>query len=327
MNESKNDTLRGGNDKLRVGVSGCLLGQQVRWDGGHKRDRFLTEALAPWFEWVDVCPEMGIGLGSPRETLRLSGNVENPRLIAGKSDADWTEPMREFARAKVDELAALDLCGFILKSDSPSCGMERVRVWSAKGMPRRDGVGLFARALLDRFPLLPIEEEGRLHDPGLRESFVDRVFALGRWRAFLREPATARRLIDFHRVHKYQLMAHSPSACTALGRVVATAGARPIGEVVEPYAGGLMAALATKATVKRHVNVLQHLAGYFKDRLDARGKQELVHAFEDYRRRLVPLSVPIALVRHHVRALDVEYLADQVYLAPSPKELALRNYT
>lgn len=313
--------------KPRIGVSSCLLGASVRWDGGHKRDRFLTEALAPFVEWVDVCPEVAIGLGTPRETVHLLGRAEDPRLVGTKTASDHTEAMTSFTRAKLDELAGLELAGYVLKSDSPSCGMERVRVYNHKGMAERRGRGLFARALLERFPLLPVEEEGRLNDDVLRESFVDRVFAYQRFLDFRRGPLTARALIDFHRVHKYQLMAHSPRHYSELGRLVALAGTSDRSELVLRYGRLFMEALGEHATRKRHFNVLQHLAGYFKDRLDADGKRELGQAYDDYKNRVVPLVVPIALVRHHVRALGVEYLRDQTYLAPSPKELAVRNYT
>jgi uncharacterized protein YbgA (DUF1722 family)/uncharacterized protein YbbK (DUF523 family) len=313
--------------KPRIGVSSCLLGATVRWDGGHKRDRFLTDVLATWVEWVDVCPEVGIGLGTPRETVHLLGRAEAPRLVGTKTGADHSDAMERFSRAKVDELAALDLAGYVLKSDSPSCGMERVRVYDQKGMAQRRGVGAFARVLLERFPLLPIEEEGRLNDSVLRESFLDRVFAYQRLLELRRGTLAPRAIVDFHRVHKYQLMAHSPKHYSELGRMVALAGASDRRELVERYSRLFMEALGEHATPKRHFNVLQHLAGYFKDELDADGKRELAQAFDDYRKRVVPLVVPITLVRHHVRALDVGYLRDQTYLAPSPKELTLRNYT
>jgi uncharacterized protein YbgA (DUF1722 family)/uncharacterized protein YbbK (DUF523 family) len=313
-------------EKPRIGVSACLLGQAVRWDGGHKRDRFLNDALAPWVEWVAVCPEIEIGLGAPRETIRLVGNALRPRLVGGASGADHTDAMRAYAEAKLAELERLDLCGYVLKSDSPTCGMERVRVYDRRGMARREGVGAFARVLLERMPELPVEEEGRLNDAGLREAFLERVFARKRWRDFLRGGLSPRRLVDFHRVHKYLLMAHSPRHYSALGRIVADAGRTERAELERRYGTMLTQALRERATVPRHVNVLQHLAGYFKDRLDSAGRQELAGVFADYARRLVPLVVPVTLVRHHARALDVAYLQDQVYLAPGPKELMLRNY-
>lgn len=313
--------------KPRIGVSSCLLGSAVRWDGGHKRDRFLTDVLAGLVEWVDVCPEVAIGLGTPRETVHLLGRPEGPRLVGTKTGADHTQAMEDFARAKVEELAGLELAGYVLKSDSPSCGMERVRVYNHKGAAERRGVGAYARVLLERFPLLPIEEEGRLNDDVLRESFLDRVFAYQRFLDFRRAPPSARAIIAFHRVHKYQLLAHSPKLYSELGRLVALAGTTDRRELVEQYGRLFMRALGEHATRKRQFNVLQHLAGYFKEELDAEAKRELQQAFDDYRNRLVPLVVPVALVRTHVRALGVEYLKDQTYLAPSPKELTLRNYT
>ncbi len=314
-------------DKPKIGVSSCLVGRLVRFDGGHKRDRFLTDRLASFVEFVEVCPEMEIGMGAPRESINLRGRVEAPHLIGAKSGEDYAPKMREFAAAKLDALAALDLCGYVLKSDSPSCGMERVRLYDRNHVPTRTGVGVFARALMARFPHLPIEEEGRLNDAVLRESFLERVFAFKRWRDCLHDELTPRRMVDFHRVHKYLLMAHSPKHYSELGRLVALAGVTPRDELAARYGALFFEALREKASVKRHVNVLQHLAGYFKERLDAAAKRELAQTFEDYRARLVPLVVPITLVHHHVRALDVEYLKDQVYLAPGPKELMLRNHT
>ena len=311
---------------IRIGVSACLLGQTVRWDGGHKRDRFVTDQLARWVEFVSVCPEVESGLPTPRPTLRLAGEVDDPRLIFGQSGDDHTEPMKRWAQARVKAFAEADLCGFILKSDSPSCGMERVRVYNASNMPARKGTGLFARELMRAWPLLPVEEEGRLNDPKLRETFVERVFAYRRWRDFAAADFTPARLVDFHRVHKYLLLAHSPEHYASMGRLVAERKALGRAELRERYATEFMLAMARHATRGRHHNVLQHMAGYFKRDLDAESKAELHSTLEDYRLGLVPLVVPLTLLRHHVRARAVDYLADQVYLAPHPKELMLRNH-
>ena len=311
---------------LRIGVSACLLGNSVRWDGGHKRDRFVTDSLAAWVEFVSVCPEVESGLPTPRPTLRLSGTVEDPQLVFGDSGEDYTATMVAWARSKVRALAELDLCGYVLKSDSPSCGMERVRVWGKGGQAIRKGQGLFARMLIEHLPLLPVEEEGRLNDAKLRETFVERIFAYRRWRDFNAQPATPARLMEFHRVHKYLLLAHSPEAYAALGRLVA--GGKQLGraELRESYGTGFMKAMAKPATRGRHHNVLQHMAGYFKRDLDLASKEELHGTLGDYSAGLVPLIVPMTLIRHHVRALGVAYLADQLYLAPHPKELMLRNH-
>ncbi|GAO03819.1 DUF523 and DUF1722 domain-containing protein [Anaeromyxobacter sp. PSR-1] len=313
--------------KLRIGVSSCLLGQKVRYDGQHKRDDFLTEVLAPFVEWVPVCPELELGLGVPREPIRLVGRPAAPSLVAERSGLDHTEAMRRFAERRVAELAREDLSGYVTKKDSPSCGMERVRVHPAKGgPPRREGVGAFARVLMEAFPLLPVEEEGRLNDPALREGFVERVFAYARWKAAVGEGMTRGALVAFHTAHKLALLAHSPAAYRALGARVGGLRKGAIRADVEAYGAGLMAALKVPATRGRHVNVLQHAAGYLRDRLPAADRKELEESIADFGRGLVPRIVPLTLLRHHVRSQGLEYLAGQVYLDPDPKELMLRNH-
>jgi uncharacterized protein YbgA (DUF1722 family)/uncharacterized protein YbbK (DUF523 family) len=313
--------------RLRIGISACLLGQEVRYDGGHKRDAFLTDTLGRWVEWVPVCPEVEIGLGVPRESIRLEGSVEAPRLIAPRSGADLTERMRRWARARVAALERHDLVGYVLKKDSPSCGMERVRVHGGRGgMPARLGVGAFARVLMEHFPLLPVEEEGRLNDPRLRENFVERLFAYARWKGFVAAGVSRGGLVAFHTAHKLLLMAHAPAAYQRLGRLVAGARQRPLRTVVGEYGRGFMEALRVHATPGRHANVLEHMLGYLSDGLAPAERQELVELIADHRRGLVPLVVPLMLVRHHVRRLGIAYLAGQTYLDPHPKELMLRNH-
>ena len=312
---------------LRLGVSACLLGQEVRWDGGHKRDPFLNDTLGPFVEWISVCPEVEIGLGIPRETIHLVGDPSRPRLVAPKCGRDLTVEMGRYARAKVKELAALDLCGFVLKKDSPSCGMERVRIYereAARGVRR--GIGVFARALLERFPLLPVEEEGRLHDPTLRENFVTRVFAYRRWCDLAGSRWTVGDLVSFHTDHKLLVMAHSPTHYTALGRLVAAGKTTPRAELGRNYGTGLMVALARIATVRKNTNVLYHALGYFKRRLSEDEKREMVETVDSYHQGLVPLIVPITLLRHYVRKYQEPYLSRQVWLSPHPRELMLRNH-
>jgi uncharacterized protein YbgA (DUF1722 family)/uncharacterized protein YbbK (DUF523 family) len=319
---------RGIDGPIRIGVSACLLGAKVRYDGGHKHDAFLTDLLGPHVEWVAVCPEVEMGLGIPRPAVRLVRDGERIALRDPKSGADHTRAMHGYAARRVAELAKLELCGYVLKKDSPSCGLERVRVWPAEGkaMPDRHGRGLFASALCDALPLLPVEEEGRLHDPRLRESFVERVFALRRLRALFGARWSHGELVAFHTAHKLTLLAHEPRAYAALGRVVAEAGKLERRELRARYEREFMSALAHPATPARHANALQHAAGYFKRQLDAAGRAELAELIEQYRLGRLPLVVPITLIRHHVRALDVAYLAGQVYLDPHPRELMLRNH-
>ncbi len=311
---------------IRVGISSCLLGDEVRFDGGHKRDRYLTDTLGQFFEWVPVCPEVEMGLGTPRETLRLTGTPAAPRLVFGKSGGDQTEAMQAWARPRLDALARADLCGYILKSDSPSCGMERVRVYGSSGIPAKTGVGIYARALLDRFPLLPVEEEGRLHDLSLRENFVERVFCYRRWKDATAGRLTRGTLVEFHTLQKLLLLAHSPRHYTEMGRLVADAKRLSPAALEARYGALFMAALKVKATTKKHSNVLQHMLGYLKRDLNPRDKAELLSVMADYANGLVPLIVPLTLLKHHLQRMGVPYILDQVYLNPHPKELMLRNH-
>ena len=250
---------------IRVGISACLLGQEVRWDGGHKRDRFLTDVLAPYFEWVPVCPEVEIGMGTPRPPVRLvRGDGDEPRMLDPKGGRDWTRAMQGWARRRLRALAADDLCGYVLKSGSPSCGMERVKVYGPGGMPEKSGTGVFAAELLRRFGALPVEEEGRLHDAKLRENWIERVFAYRRLRSLFEGRASRGRLVAFHTAHKLQLLSHSEVHYRALGRLVAGAKQLPEAELRDRYQAAFMRALATPATRKRHVNVLQHALGHLR---------------------------------------------------------------
>lgn len=311
--------------RLRIGISSCLLGDEVRFDGGHKRDVFLTEVLAPFVEWVRVCPEVEIGLGIPRETLRLVKVAGDTRMITTRTGKDHTDTMRAYARRRTAELAESGLRGYVLKKDSPSCGMERVKVYSGSA-PTRSGVGTYAEVLKDRFPALPIEEEGRLMDGVLRENFIERIFAYDRLRALFDGKWTQKTLIAFHTAHKMALLAHSTSAYHALGRLVAGGAALSRDDLRRQYEEGFMATLARPATTKRHTNVLMHMAGHLKTCVDPASKRELAGCIDEYRRGLVPLVVPLTLLRHHVRVHGIEYLAGQTYLEPHPRELMLRNH-
>jgi uncharacterized protein YbgA (DUF1722 family)/uncharacterized protein YbbK (DUF523 family) len=312
--------------RLRIGISACLLGQEVRFDGGHKRDRFLTEVLGAVVEWVPVCPEVELGLGTPRETLRLVRSEKGVRMITTRTGIDHTDGMNAWADRRLDELAGEDLCGYVLKKDSPSCGMERVKVFGAAGMPERQGRGLFAAALLERFPCLPVEEEGRLSDPRLRENFIERTFAYRRLKDLFGGRWSIGALGRFHTAHKMSLLAHSTTAYQELGRLVARASKLPRHELRDRYERDFMAALSLMATTRRHTNVLMHMAGHLKKLLDADSRRELQETIDEYRRGLVPLVVPLTLIRHHVRQNAVDYLFGQVYLQPHPRELMLRNH-
>jgi len=312
-------------EPIRLGISSCLLGAKVRFDGGHKRDRYLTDVLGEWFDWVPVCPELDIGLGVPRPTIRLVQGDDGPRLVEPKSGDDLTEKMEIYSHEKVDALMAKDLDGYILKRASPSCGMERVKVFGKGGMPSKDGVGIFARVLLEKWPNLPVEEEGRLNDPVLRERFIEHVFCRHRWRTLIRRGISRRQLVGFHTAHKLVLRAHNEAGYRRLGRIVASAGSIPDGELFSSYEDEFHQVLQNRATRKRHTNVLYHALGYLKLVLDPFEKQEVVALIEDYRNELVPLVVPLTLLRHHVAKHDIAYLKGQLYLEPHPRELMLRN--
>jgi uncharacterized protein YbgA (DUF1722 family)/uncharacterized protein YbbK (DUF523 family) len=312
--------------KIRLGISSCLLGNAVRFDGGHKLDRFLTETLGRHVEYVPVCPEVECGMPVPREAMHLEGNQTSQRLVTIRTKVDKTGQMMSWAKRRVVELEKDDLMGFIFKSDSPSSGMERVKVYYEKGMAVRNGVGMFARQFMEHFPLLPAEEEGRLHDPSLRENFIERVFALARWREFLSENKSLGGLVTFHATHKLLILSHSTKHYQEMGRRVAAAKTVPMDKLLEAYEKLLLEALKLKATAKKHANVLMHMAGYFKRWLSSEEKAELQEIIETYRTGLVPLVVPITLINHYVRKYNEPYLKGQYYMNPHPVELQLRNH-
>ncbi|MCX8117588.1 MAG: DUF523 and DUF1722 domain-containing protein [Desulfobacterota bacterium] len=313
-------------EKIKLGISACLLGQNVRYDGGHKLDRFLRDTLGRYVEYVPVCPEVECGLPIPREAMHLVGPPDSPRLLTIQTKRDLTDQMVRWARRRVAELEKEDLCGFIFKSDSPSSGMERVKVYNDKGIPVKRGVGVFARIFMEHFPLLPVEEEGRLHDPKLRENFIERVFTLKRWREMLARKESRGPLVQFHTQHKLLILSHSPKHYQVLGTLVAKAKEFPIKELYRKYQALLMEALRLQTTPKKHANVLMHMMGYFRENLSPDEKQELLEVIDQYRRGILPLIVPITLIQHYVRKYDQPYLKEQVYLHPHPLELQLRNH-
>jgi uncharacterized protein YbgA (DUF1722 family)/uncharacterized protein YbbK (DUF523 family) len=315
-----------------VGISRCLLGDEVRYDGGHKRDSMILGLLGPHVQWVPVCPEVEAGMGTPREPIQLVASPdgvpsgpERVRLLGVRSRADWTAPVAEWAAKRTTVLAAMNLSGYILKKDSPSCGMERVRVHHG-GRTTRTGRGLFAEALLEAFPNLPIEEEGRLQDQLLRDNFIERLFAYQRVRQLFAGRWSSGALVAFHTAHKMQLLAHSRQRYTALGGLVAGAAGIGRSELAARYEEGFMAALRKAATLGRHADVLQHMAGHLKTLIDAGDRDEIRNAIDAHRHGAAPLAVPLTLIRHHVRRCGVAYLADQTYLNPDARELVLRYH-
>ncbi len=311
-------------DKIRVGISSCLLGFEVRFDKGHKRDSYINGTLSEYFEFVPVCPEMAIGLGTPREPIRLVGDAERPRAVGVKTAGlDVTEALEAYGLQMSRELH--DISGYILKRASPSCGMERVKLYHANRMPGGHTSGVYARVFMQAQPLLPVEEEGRLSDPVLRENFIQRVFVYHRWQGLQAKGMTPAGLVDFHTRHKLMVMAHSQAALQRLGRLVARAGSEPLEELAPAYVTELMDTLKRRANRKQHANVLMHLMGYLKRALDGQDKAEMLETIEAYRLGQVPLVVPITLLKHHFRRHPAPYVQDQDYLEPHPKELMLRN--
>lgn len=312
--------------KLRVGVSACLLGQEVRWDGRHRRDAFLVDVLGEHVEWVPVCPELEVGMGVPREPIRLEGSPRAPRLVAERSRKDHTEAMSRLADARVRALAALGLAGFVVKTDSPSCGLAGVPVHPARGAgtPRRAGVGAFTRVLLARMPLLPVEDEARLSDPAVRDAFVERIFAHARQEAVLGRGSRRGDLARFHAANALTLEVHDPAACRRLGRLVEARG--PLAGTIDAYRRGFAEALRVPATRGRHAQVLRRLLIRLRGVLAAPDRIELAEAVRDHARGLAPLVVPLTLIRHHVRRQRIAGLEGQAYLEPDPRELALRYH-
>ena len=313
-------------DKIKIGISACLLGEPVRWNGGHARDRYLTDILGQYVEYVPVCPEVECGMGVPRETLRLVGDPDHPNLVTSKTNVDHTRRMTEWARKKVEELEKESLCGFVFKKNSPSSGLYKVPVKNFKGMPQKKGQGIFARIFTEHFPLVPVEEDGRLHDAKLRETFIEQIFALMRWRETSSKKKRLGSLIDFHTRHKLLIMSHSPTHLKMMGKLVAESKTLSAEDVFAQYEALLIAALRLKSTLKRNINVLQHIMGYFKKRLSPDEKQELLEIIEQYRQEFVPLIVPVTLLNHYVRKYKQPYLAQQFYLNPHPISLKLRNH-
>ncbi len=310
---------------ILIGISSCLLGEKVRFDAGHKKDRFVTDVLGRHFSWVPICPELEVGMGVPREPVRLVGAPDHPIMVGTKSETDWTSRMNAYCLGKVDRISSLDLSGYILKSNSPSCGMERVRVYAKNGIPAKTGRGLFARVLMEKLPLLPVEEEGRLNDPRIRENFIVRVFSFHRYQQLLKN-YSRHALVEFHAAHKYLMLAHSPRHYNELGRLVARQKSLPPSDLKERYGKVLMEGLAIRSTTKKNTNVLHHILGFLHESLTREDREDILRVVEDYRNELIPLVVPLTLISHYVRKHRIQYIAQQVYLSPHPREMMLLNH-
>ncbi|EMS78549.1 YbgA family protein [Desulfotignum phosphitoxidans] len=311
---------------IKIGISSCLMGNPVRYDGGHSHDRFLTQTLGLFCEYVPVCPEVECGMSTPRNSLRLEGDPDNPRLITRKTGEDHTQQMQTWIEKKLPDLEKENLCGFIFKSKSPSSGLYRIKVYGEGGKIKNNGVGLFARAFTQRFPRIPVEEAGRLNDPKLRENFIENIFTLQRWRRFLEDRPTLGKLVAFHTDNKLLILSHSQEIYREMGKRVAGGKQQDFNELLDTYEGLLLKALNLMTTLKKNINVLQHAMGFFKNDLTPSEKQELLTSFDHYRDGYVPLIVPLTLIKHYVLKYDHPWLKTQTYLNPHPFELKLRNY-
>lgn len=310
--------------RIRIGISSCLLGAKVRYDGNHKLDTYITQTLGRFFDYVPVCPELAIGMGVPRPPIRLVGDPSAPRAVGVDDPAlDVTARLAAYGTGMGHDLQ--EISGYILKSKSPSCGMERVKIYGAHGGHAKQGRGIYAAAFTAAQPLLPIEEDGRLGDPVLRENFIERVFAYHRWQELIRIGVNPRRLVEFHTRHKFALMAHSTEAYGDLGRLVARAGKGRVSLLAEQYVRLFLDTLKLRATRSRHANVMMHIMGFLKRELDGGDKDELLEVIHAYRRGQLPLVVPITLLKHHFRRHPDPYVLQQTYLNPHPQELMLRN--
>jgi len=310
--------------KIQIGVSSCLLGEEVRYDGGHKRNVYITGTLSQYFDFQPTCPEMAIGMGVPRPTIRLVGDDSGIRAV-GVNDAslDVTDKLRTFSQKATDRLQAIS--GYILKKDSPSCGMEQVRVYNSNEIPEKRGRGIFADSLMKAWPNLPVEEEGRLMEPGLRENFIERVFIYYRWQQLIKIGLTMQKLIEFHTQHKFNVLAHDETSYRQLGRMVADLDKDNLQAIANNYIDLLMTGLKKPATRKRHTNVLMHIMGFFKNQLSEDDKQEMLDLLDAYRLGQLPLIVPITMMKHHLRRFPHPYVEQQYYMNPYPEELMLRN--
>jgi len=313
-------------EKIKVGISACLLGQPVRFNGSHKNSPFCSQVLTEWFDYVPICPEVEIGMGVPREPIRLVREDQQIRVknVTDQS-RDYTEQLHDFADSKAPELK--DLCGYIFMQKSPSCGVFRVKVYNLNGIPEVEpATGAYVHQLKKHLPHLPMEEAGRLNDVRLRENFIIRVFANQDWQQNVLAAPEPKNLVAFHTRYKFLLQAHSEQHYRQLGQLVATAGVTPMEELLDQYIAGFMSCLSTVAKVGNHVNVMLHMLGFLKKELPADVKASLLNLIERYQEQAVHLIVPLTLLRHYVELYEIDYLLEQKYLSPYPYELGLRNH-
>jgi len=314
-------------DEIKIGVSSCLLGEKVRWDGDHKQDRYVLDVLGSCFDCVSICPEVDAGMSVPRETVALYGTLEKQKMITKGSQTDWTKKMTRFKKDRIRELRKENICGYVFKSDSPSCGVRKVPIYSEISIRRvRYGPGMFASSFIKAFPLVPVEDEGRLHDQATRENFIVRIFCFHRLQLLLKKPFSIGSLVQFHTRHKFLILSHSRKKYGDMGQLVANAKKIKTAEFKTRYSKLFMAALSYKSTPKKNTDVLLHMMGFLKKILTREEKKNILSVIEDYRNELLPLVVPVTLICYQAKKHNIEYLLNQVYLNPHPKELMLRNH-
>lgn len=313
-------------ETIRLGVSQCLLGDKVRYDGGHARNNFVSSTLEPWVEFVPVCPEVESGMPIPRPTIRLVNLEENIHLISPSTNEDFTDTMNSYSKERIDKLKKNELDGFILKKSSPSCGMARIKVYREGKVYKKNGVGVFANNLMSQWPNLPVEEEGRLNDLRLRENFISRIFNRSRWRVLTKNGINRRSLISFHTAHKLLLLSHNETKYRKLGSLVGSLGTDPDQTIFNEYEKEFHAAFKSIPTTKKHINVMLHALGHLKTHLKPKEKKEILTAIEDFRSGFLPLLVPLNLIAYNTRIHNIDYLLNQIYFSPHPKELMLRNH-
>lgn len=311
-------------NKIPVGISSCLMGENVRFNGGHTRSRFCIDHLSKVFVFSAYCPEVAIGLGVPREPIRMVGDAESPRVVSTKDESlDYTDDLYDYGRKIAQE--SQHLCGYILMKKSPSCGFSSAKIYQGTQSIMGKHSGMFTRGLMDESPLLPVEEDGRLNDAGLRENFIARVYAFYDWKTTMSDKPILRNLIAFHSRYKYMLMAHNQQVYRSLGQFVAKVRKVDVEESAQVYIKAFMSGIAKPASKENHVNTLYHLLGYLRETVEGEVRQELAKEIESYRTGAVNLSVPVAMLRHYLKLYGSDYVNQQAYLEPHSYDLGLRN--
>ena len=311
-------------EKIPVGISSCLLGQEVRYNGGHTRSKYCVNHLSRIFEFVAFCPEVAIGLGIPREPIRMIGAIDAPRVVGTvTTELDVTDALVDYAHTVAGQ--AENFCGYIFMKNSPSCGLYSTKIYNDKNNLPGKHAGMFTRTLRQLLPLLPVEEDGRLNDAVLRENFIAQVFAYHDWRVNVQNAAAAKKIVDYHSRYKYLIMAHNQSAYRQLGRMVAKSGIGDIESLAQKYIELFMKTVRKPANRRGHSNALYHLLGYLRDGVPGKVRQDIANHIEEYRVGIVNLAVPMSIMDHYLKLYGSEYVNRQAYLAPYSKDLGLRN--